>query len=347
MLGSITKRPTLRARRRLATWAYFLVALGAGVTLVRSLSGSSPRVEVSWATAVSAHLDLPQGPLGWPKTPKGKGKAKAKGKGTSLRKNALLAADPGRQPPRRPASRPQESDSTFQPHRWRRDGLLEVDAAGRHPMFDLIERAQHDWDDKLARQSKSLDEAVAEYRRRYGRAPPKGFDRWWDYVEAHDVILPDEYDIIHHDLEPYWAYSPDDIHAIQSRQEAHEDSWTMGTAGTHGVALVNMTLMPHSREMHLTAAEEMLDTLRPVQEHLQPFRAVFNPHDAPYVVASADFKEQAHAAIKAGKCMCACCLHWRVTSSSFNRPGPPRSQARGYRLALTMLEDFTSTDGAV
>lgn len=28
------------------------------------------------------------------------------------------------------------------------------------------------------RQSKTLQEAVAEYKRRYERAPPKGFDIW-------------------------------------------------------------------------------------------------------------------------------------------------------------------------
>jgi hypothetical protein len=118
------------------------------------------------------------------------------------------------------------------------------------------------------------------------------------------VLLPDEYDLIHHDLAHYWALSPDDFRALAARQEAHEDSWTMGTVGAHGVALVNMTLQPHSRGMHLAAAEEMLATLRPVQAHLPHFRAVFNPHDGPYVLASHDYMVQAHTAIKTRKCAC-------------------------------------------
>lgn len=63
-------------------------------------------------------------------------------------------------------------------HTFRSDGLLEVNPAGRHPIYDLIERAEKEWEEKHKRQSKTLDEAVEEYERRYKRAPPKGFDVW-------------------------------------------------------------------------------------------------------------------------------------------------------------------------
>ena len=38
--------------------------------------------------------------------------------------------------------------------------------------------AEKEWEAKRKRQSRSLDEAVEEYERRYKRAPPKGFDEW-------------------------------------------------------------------------------------------------------------------------------------------------------------------------
>jgi len=72
----------------------------------------------------------------------------------------------------------QEVEEPLQPHVFRSDGLLEVNPDGRHPMYDLIERAEVEWAEKLKMQSKSLDEAVLEYERRYHRAPPKGFDDW-------------------------------------------------------------------------------------------------------------------------------------------------------------------------
>jgi hypothetical protein len=67
----------------------------------------------------------------------------------------------------------------LQPHLFRPDGLLEVNPNGRHPIYELIEHAEAEWDKKLKRQSKSFHEAVAEYERRYHRAPPKGFDQWY------------------------------------------------------------------------------------------------------------------------------------------------------------------------
>lgn len=43
-----------------------------------------------------------------------------------------------------------------------------------HPIHLLMDRARRDWDKKVARQSKTLREAVEEYEHRYGRRPPKG-----------------------------------------------------------------------------------------------------------------------------------------------------------------------------
>jgi hypothetical protein len=67
---------------------------------------------------------------------------------------------------------------TFGRHLWRSDGLLEVNPQGRHPIYDLVDKAKKKWQGKLARQSKTLKEAVREYKRRYHRDPPLGFDRW-------------------------------------------------------------------------------------------------------------------------------------------------------------------------
>lgn len=50
--------------------------------------------------------------------------------------------------------------------------------AMRHPIHDLIKNATWEWESKLARQSKTLEQAVREYKRRHKRNPPKGFDKW-------------------------------------------------------------------------------------------------------------------------------------------------------------------------
>lgn len=63
------------------------------------------------------------------------------------------------------------------------NGRLEVDpSSSAHPIHQLIQDARHAWDTKVAKQSRTLSQAVDEYRRRYKRSPPRGFDKWWQYV---------------------------------------------------------------------------------------------------------------------------------------------------------------------
>ena len=64
--------------------------------------------------------------------------------------------------------------------------------------------------------SRTLAEAVAAYRTRYRRAPPRGFDDWYALASAIGGNV-DAYDSIDRSLEPFWALEPADIRA---RQEA-------------------------------------------------------------------------------------------------------------------------------
>lgn len=63
----------------------------------------------------------------------------------------------------------------------------------------------------LKKQSKTLEEAVAEYTRRYGRAPPKGFDGWYQFAIDNGAIIIDEYDQLAKDMEPFWQLTGKDL----------------------------------------------------------------------------------------------------------------------------------------
>lgn len=63
-------------------------------------------------------------------------------------------------------------------HTFHPNGLLLVNPKGRHPINVLIEHGEKKWNDLLKRQSKTLDEATQEYKRRYKRNPPKGWEQW-------------------------------------------------------------------------------------------------------------------------------------------------------------------------
>ncbi|KAI0045617.1 glycosyltransferase family 90 protein [Auriscalpium vulgare] len=82
-----------------------------------------------------------------------------------------------------------------------------VGTVAQHPIPQLMDEAERKFRALLSRQSRSLKAAVAEYTRRYGRRPPKGFDAWWKFVQENNVRLVDEYDGLVGDLEPYWNIS--------------------------------------------------------------------------------------------------------------------------------------------
>ncbi|KAF9225042.1 glycosyltransferase family 90 protein [Gyrodon lividus] len=63
----------------------------------------------------------------------------------------------------------------------------------------------------LEKQSKTLPEAVAEYKRRYERDPPRGFDEWWQFAKDNNLKLIDEFDAIVEDLEPFWTLSGEEL----------------------------------------------------------------------------------------------------------------------------------------
>lgn len=64
------------------------------------------------------------------------------------------------------------------PHDYHDDGLLEVSPTASHPLHDIITEAENKWHVKQNIASRNLREAYYEYQRRYGRLPPKGFDKW-------------------------------------------------------------------------------------------------------------------------------------------------------------------------
>ena len=80
---------------------------------------------------------------------------------------------------------PAESDSTDfidlpEPisHSYEKNGLLTTNPDAPHPIHELVREAEALWRAKLRRASTTLEQAVMEYRIRYRRSPPKGFDHW-------------------------------------------------------------------------------------------------------------------------------------------------------------------------
>jgi hypothetical protein len=80
-----------------------------------------------------------------------------------------------------------------------------------HPITKLMVDAQTKFNKMITGQSETLAEAVREYKRRYGRNPPKGFDEWFEFAKENGVKIIDDYDQIVRDLEPFWGMSGEEL----------------------------------------------------------------------------------------------------------------------------------------
>ena len=134
--------------------------------------------------------------------PRGRGvQGQAQGR-DRIRKRALDFADSESEPLDSPpdslpladsSDPPSSSDSLFEPplpvdaegskstlaRRAAADSTPLRSTGGRiHPISYLIKSAEKKWDVMLRQQSQTLEQAVIEYKRRYGRNPPLGFDQW-------------------------------------------------------------------------------------------------------------------------------------------------------------------------
>ncbi|KIX95863.1 uncharacterized protein Z520_08571 [Fonsecaea multimorphosa CBS 102226] len=57
-------------------------------------------------------------------------------------------------------------------------------------------------------QSKTIEEAVVTYKKRFNRDPPPDFDKWFELAQKNHYSLVDEFDTIMESLEPFWGIDP-------------------------------------------------------------------------------------------------------------------------------------------
>ncbi|KAH7096656.1 hypothetical protein BKA62DRAFT_719054 [Auriculariales sp. MPI-PUGE-AT-0066] len=181
-------------------------------------------------------------------------------------------------------------------------GLLEMNnsiSEVRHPLVELIERAERLWEGKLATQSTTLREAYNEYIRRYKRKPPKGFDAF-QWSRKRDVQLLDEFDQIHADLELFWGVDPKELRKVQQELEHYADTFTIGknSAGD------NVTVLTHNiignEEWGFYSADLQIEALSGISSRIPPFHATWTVHDGARYFYSWERKEAARQAAAAG-----------------------------------------------
>jgi hypothetical protein len=152
-----------------------------------------------------------------------------------------------------------------------------IDMSKGHPAAQLIAAAEADFQGTLNRQSKSLSDAVREYRRRNGISPPPHFDKWYEFATRNGVVMIDEYDTINEMLLPFWALKPSTIRSRIANALGHEDSSMLAVAIRHG-AVENFQ---GGDEWQQQATVGMM---KQFVQYLPDMDLGFNIHDEPRVV---------------------------------------------------------------
>jgi hypothetical protein len=156
-----------------------------------------------------------------------------------------------------------------------------VDLTRGHPAAQLIQAAETEFHQTLDRQSKTLGQAVREYRRRNGIAPPPHFDKWFEFARRRNVVMIDEYDTINQMLLPFWALEPATIRSRIRHAIGHEDSAMIAVAIRNG----EVVSIGNGEEWQQQATTGMM---KDFVQYLPDMDLGFNIHDEPRVVVPND-----------------------------------------------------------
>jgi hypothetical protein len=191
----------------------------------------------------------------------------------------------------------------------RRDGRMLLIEGEEHPIPKLMDRAKKRWEALKGRQSKTFAQAVAEYKRRYGRKPPKGFDKWcvgalpirphltrirYAFARANNLKMIDEFDLIERDLHAFRALSPASFRArLHYLQEKFDFCW--GIEIEKGTSKRTGELKNHQRAVDVEALHKRF-------VHALPDMLMwYSGHDIARTMISYEEKTRLHNLVKQRK----------------------------------------------
>ncbi|EGG02574.1 family 90 glycosyltransferase [Melampsora larici-populina 98AG31] len=153
-----------------------------------------------------------------------------------------------------------------------------------YPILNLIKLAQEAWQSKLDSQSKTFQQAVTEYAKRYKRLPPKGFKDWFEWCLKNKVVLIDEFDRIHQVIEPFWALPP---HVIRNRSEivGLDDAFTIMRVKDGKVTVTG-------KKKDAGRTKDQLNLLKKFIQFLPDVNITMSHHDGPSVFMDYQTKQK-------------------------------------------------------
>lgn len=150
-----------------------------------------------------------------------------------------------------------------------------------HPIDFLIHEGSNHFDDYVAQAgaSKTLEDAVFEYRRRYKLHPPPAFDKWWEFAKNRSSVVIDEFDQIYENLHPFRSISPGQLREMTHKLAINTFNDLGAISVRNGTPKVQEGIKPTHAWMVKGAAEMIAQ----FSEHLPDMDIVFNLNDEPRV----------------------------------------------------------------
>ena len=152
--------------------------------------------------------------------------------------------------------------------------------SSHHSIYHLAEEANARFEKIQRQQSQSLLDVVADYKKRYGRSPPPGFDEWCQFAVDNDVQWIDEYDYLTRSLEPFWQMPSKILRNYVNQALADDEDLRFNTLEVKNhVATLRFEGFQHA---------QLIELIQPILHFLPDFKAVLNEADEPRVLIPYD-----------------------------------------------------------
>ncbi|WDK19570.1 hypothetical protein CGRA01v4_10857 [Colletotrichum graminicola] len=141
-----------------------------------------------------------------------------------------------------------------------------------------------------ANQSRTIEDAVGEYRRHYGLAPPPNFDKWFEYAVASGSPIMDDFTQINDDMLTFWGVAPDVLR--QRTKHMLEIPW-LGMGGIR-IRGGKVEVAPGAPGTHMWMMRSMQDMISDFAEHLPDMDFAINLNDEPRLTIPFEKMQQLH-----------------------------------------------------
>jgi hypothetical protein len=125
-----------------------------------------------------------------------------------------------------------------------------------------------------------LKAAVKEYKRRYKRSPPPGFQQWFEYAIERNSPIIDDFDIINEAITPFWSMSGEEVLKIMREVEEEADGAHLWSCQVKGGQWVEPCM-----------EGTMLKLLNSFQANLPDVKLFFNGLDEPRLLSTSPNKD--------------------------------------------------------